>query len=278
MKGGVPANLDVYDAQGVADHYATLDYLTPCERLLFDTYIQSGSAILDLGVGGGRTTGYLSGRASRYVGVDYASPMVEACRRRFPGLEFVTGDAANLTVFADGSFDAVFFSFNGIDYVLPNDRRHSAWKHIHRVLRPGGSLVFSSHNPRAVVVFRSWNRDRIGQIAGRWSMGSRILRGLLWMILASVRATLAFFQTIGATVLRMLQRLPSRVFWRGEGTRMDSAHGGLLTHYWTPPHALRELATFGFRLVRILGDDYPRSSHLYSTDWYYYVFIKSCEK
>ena len=64
------------------------------------------------------------------------------------------------------------------------------------------------------------------------------------------------------------------MFWHGEGTLMDSAHGGLMTHYWTPRHVLRELATFGFRPVRILGDDYPRSSHILATDWYYYVFTK----
>ena len=53
-------NLQIYDAPEVAAHYATLDYLTPCERVLFETYIPEGSAILDLGVGGGRTTSYLA--------------------------------------------------------------------------------------------------------------------------------------------------------------------------------------------------------------------------
>ena len=69
-------NLQTYDAPEVAAHYAALDYLTPCERVLFETYVRSGSAILDLGVGGGRTTAYLANRASRDVGVDYAPAMV----------------------------------------------------------------------------------------------------------------------------------------------------------------------------------------------------------
>ncbi len=99
----VDTNFQTYDAAEVAAHYATLDYLTPCERVLFETYIPPGSAILDLGVGGGRTTSYLANRASRYVGVDYAAAMVKVCRGKFPGLEFVVADAANLSIFPDAS-------------------------------------------------------------------------------------------------------------------------------------------------------------------------------
>ena len=73
-------NLEIYNAPDVTAYYAALNYLTPCERLLFDTYISTGSAILDLGVGGGRTTPYLASRAARYVGVDNAEAMV----RRMP--------------------------------------------------------------------------------------------------------------------------------------------------------------------------------------------------
>ncbi len=144
-------NLQIYDAPEVAAHYAALDYLTPCERLLFETYVAPGSAVLDLGVGGGRTTSYLAQRASRYVGVDYAAAMVTACQAKFPGLEFVVADAANLAAFPDASFDVVVFAFNGIDYVLPDESRRSCFEHVHRVLKAGGVVIFSSHNARAVL-------------------------------------------------------------------------------------------------------------------------------
>ena len=274
MTASDPANLPTYQAQEVAAHYAGLDYLTPCERLLFETYIPVESAILDLGVGGGRTTGFLAARASRYVGVDYSSAMVKACQDKFPGLEFVTADAADLSIFRDGSFDAVVFSFNGIDYVLPEDRRRSSWEHVYRVLKPGGRLIFSCHNPRAVLVRRSWNRERVMRIAQKCSFGSKILCGAAWVVLAFLRATLAFGQTIAASAFRALKRIPTRMFWRGEGTLLDSAHGGLLTHYATPRHVKEELAAFAFQPVRVLGDDYPQSSHILATDWYYYVFSK----
>src|ERR1700680_4290194 len=93
-------NIPIYNAPAVADYYAALNYLTPCERLLFDAFLRAGMAILDLGVGGGRTTAYLSSTAARYVGVDYAAKMVAECREKFPQLEFETENASNLSRFA----------------------------------------------------------------------------------------------------------------------------------------------------------------------------------
>src|SRR5271156_5460549 len=143
-------NIPIYNAPAVAGYYAELNYLTPCERLLFETYLRPGMAILDLGVGGGRTTAYLSSIAGRYVGVDYASEMVAACRNKFPQLEFETENASDLSRFATSSFDAVVMAFNGIDYVIPDEIRFRALREIHRVLKPEGTLIFSSHNPRAI--------------------------------------------------------------------------------------------------------------------------------
>src|SRR3984957_8259597 len=115
-------NLKAYDKPEVVAHYALLDSLTPCECLLFETYIRPGNHVLDLGVGGGRTTPYLSRRASRYVGVDYASEMIGTCRRKYPGLEFLEAEASDLSVLERCSFDVVVCAFNGLDYVMDEAR------------------------------------------------------------------------------------------------------------------------------------------------------------
>jgi ubiquinone/menaquinone biosynthesis C-methylase UbiE len=271
-------NLQTYDAPEVATHYAMLDYLTPCERVLFETYIPGGSAILDLGVGGGRTTSYLASRASRYVGVDYAPAMVRACEAKFPNLEFEVADAADLSIFPDASFNAVVCAFNGIDYVLPEQARRSCFAHVHRVLKADGVFIFSSHNARAVLIRPRWNRQRLQRIAERFSADSRILYGVWLTLFTSVRSVIAVGQTAGATLQRVLKRIPSAAFRRGAGSLVDSAHGGLLTYYSIPSRVIAELDSLRFRPECILGDDYPRSSHPYATDWYYYVFVKPCEK
>jgi len=271
-------NLQTYDAPEVAAHYAALDYLTPCERVLFEAYIPAESAILDLGVGGGRTTPHLAKRASRYVGVDYAPAMVKACEAKFPGLEFKVADAANLSVFPDASFDIVVFAFNGVDYVLPEQSRRGCFAQVHRVLKENGVFIFSSHNARAVLVRPRWNRTRLRQTARRLSADSKILYWLWLTLLTGARSALAFAQATGATLRRVLKRISSGTFWRGEGSLVDSAHGGLLTHYSTSSRVITELQSLHFRPERILGDDYPNPSHPYATDWYYYVFAKPCEK
>lgn len=268
-------NVFTYNSPEVTEYYAGLDYLTPCERLLFDEHLYSGMAILDLGVGGGRTTPRLSSIASRYVGVDYAPEMIAVCRKKFPRLEFEVASADDLSSYTSSSFDAVVMAFNGMDYVIPDESRFRALHEIHRVLKPEGILIFSSHNPRSIWVRPSWNPKRVQDLAKLMVKADSILfRPLVWFLTAA-RVILAELQSVWQSLGRSVLRLPARSFWRGEGYWIDSAHGGLKTHMATPERVVSETSPFGFRLLRRLGDDYPRISQLYITDWYYYVFSKS---
>jgi len=69
--------------------------------------------------------------------------------------------------------------------------------------------------------------------------------------------------------------VPRRAFWSGDGYMVDPAHGGVLTHYAVPEQVIAELEQQGFQFLRLAGDDYPRHSRVYVTDWYYYVFRKA---
>lgn len=100
--------------------------------------------LLDLGVGPGRTTGHVAPLSRRYVGLDYSANMLHLCWRRHPGVALVLGDSRELA-FADASFDAVFYFYNGLDDADHADRLRALGE-IRRVLRPGGWFVFSSHN------------------------------------------------------------------------------------------------------------------------------------
>jgi SAM-dependent methyltransferase len=268
-------NLHVYRDPEVVSHYACLDYLTASERLLFDAYLKPGMAILDLGVGGGRTTSYLSRKASRYVGVDYSEEMIRLCRNKFPQLAFLVADASDLSRFSDGSFDAIVFAFNGLDYVLPGEKRRQCLKECHRLLKAGGVFTFSSHNPCAVLVRPSWDRQRLRAVASIVASPPGVLFTATLGGLTAAKSVHVLFRAFAGSVMRVFRRVPTIAFWRGEGCVMDSAHGGLMTHCCTPTHAIAETSTFGFRLERVLGNDYPRRSHQLLTDWYYYVFSKA---
>jgi len=104
--------------------------------------------MLDLGIGGGRTTFTFGAIAGSYVGIDYAEPMV-ALARELAGEDencrLSVGDARDLADYPDETFDFVLFSFNGIDYVDHNDRQ-LILREVRRVLASDGTFLFSSHS------------------------------------------------------------------------------------------------------------------------------------
>lgn len=105
----------------------------------------AGGAVLDIGMGAGRTTEMLRGFVGEYVGVDYTDAMVKFCQARFPELTFAHADARQLGAFESNHFDMVMFSFNGIDSVGMADRMRILAE-VHRVLKPGGAFLMSAHN------------------------------------------------------------------------------------------------------------------------------------
>ena len=138
-------NLDLFQRNDVVNAYADAVYLTESERSIFDGDIGIGKAILDLGVGGGRTAKYLAPVSREYVGSDYSPAMVEAGRRNYPHLRFEVVDAVDLSRFANESFDVVLFSFNGLGNIGTHQERITCHREVHRVLKPGGLWIFSLH-------------------------------------------------------------------------------------------------------------------------------------
>src|SRR4051812_38218740 len=74
-------------------------FLDPGEQLAFHDLTDDleGQPVLDLGVGGGRTTAHVLPLTSDYLGIDYTPRMVATCRRKFPGARFEVGDARDLS-------------------------------------------------------------------------------------------------------------------------------------------------------------------------------------
>ncbi|MBL9177482.1 MAG: class I SAM-dependent methyltransferase [Verrucomicrobiaceae bacterium] len=149
----MPSDLDTlnqrfYQSRAIADWYATKDFILPEEQAFMDRHapeVVDGKSLLDIGIGAGRTTRFLLPCAGRYVGVDYSPDMIATASARFPDATLHVRDARDLSAYADGEFDTVVFSFNGLD-CLSFEGRLAAMKEIGRVLKPGGAFIFSSHN------------------------------------------------------------------------------------------------------------------------------------
>jgi SAM-dependent methyltransferase len=146
-------NYEVYQLNSVVKDFAGTSDLFPAEELIVRKYESAIAAarVLDLGVGGGRTTSYLLSRCRSYQAIDYSPAMISACRLRFPECApdvFLVGDARDLSAHPAGGFDFIFFSYNGLDSVGHEDRLQ-VFAEIRRVLSPGGLFFFSTHSLHA---------------------------------------------------------------------------------------------------------------------------------
>lgn len=191
-----------------------------------------GRRILDLGVGGGRTTPHLLALTTDYLGVDYSPELIAACQAKFPGVPFQQGDARALDVLGEGRFDLVFFSFNGIDHV-GHAERQQILAQVSHVLKPGGLLWFSSHNLR-VRPPKPWH-----PAAYSWGKNPQTILRNLCEAAVGTRNYLA--------------RAAYQTDEPGRAILVDSAHRFQLVLYFVDPaEQVRQLAAQGFADIRVL--------------------------
>jgi SAM-dependent methyltransferase len=205
-------NIAVFGTDAARARYA-VSGLTPREEALVRRYFAAGARVVDLGCGYGRTTVPLARLGYRVVGVDVVPRMLEEARRTHPEIAWVLASATDLG-FRDGSVDHVLFSANGLDCIHPLDRRDAALAEIRRVLRPGGSVVYSAHNWLAQVATSVRQPSRRAIVAANARAG-RLGPGYLRVPQAGATLTMYFGTPRAET--RRLRRL---------GFRDVTVHGG----------------------------------------------------
>ncbi|MBU0761299.1 MAG: peptidoglycan bridge formation glycyltransferase FemA/FemB family protein [Nanoarchaeota archaeon] len=141
-------NKNEYENKESIQHFSTINKIFEKEKYLIEKYFKG--KILDLGCGCGRTTKELFDRGYDVVGVEIVEDMVKAAKDNFPQINFEIGDACDLK-FSNESFDIVFFSYNGLDYIYPEKERIRALEEIERALKKGGYFIYSSHDPSVLV-------------------------------------------------------------------------------------------------------------------------------
>ena len=134
------------------------------EKMVFHKLFKHTDRLLDLGCGAGRIA--LALRTEGYediIGIDYSNAMIVEARRvararRFQ-VPFMVGDATQLKIL-DSKLDGVIFGFNGLMHIPRREGRRQAIREVFRILRQGGTFVFTTHD-RATANFRKfWRKEK----------------------------------------------------------------------------------------------------------------------
>lgn len=254
-------NFEAYRRNDIVHDFATRDGLMPAEfAALGEVWPQVRGDVLDIGVGGGRTTGFLLGVARSYRALDISPEMAAACLALYPEVDVAVGDARTLDGQPDAGFDLVLFSFNGIDYVDHPDRA-SVLASAFRVLRPGGAFVYSSHNLRVL-------DGRLPPVETR-----RVVPTL-----DPARLLVRGARTLAGNFRRHRNRrqLGDHQYLGADHALVnDAAYDySLLTVYVDPDHERAALATAGFRDTRTIDARGRIDADAPSDPWIYYVSRK----
>ena len=162
-----------------------------------------GLRVLDVGCGPGLYAEELLARGAEVVGFDESREMVRLARRR-------CGDETDLRVhdlrspldwLDDETFDAAVMAL----VIHHLDDRVSALREIHRVLRPGGRLVLSSHHPTSDWVRFGGSYFDVEPIEEDWHGGRWHVR--YWRL--PLTDSSAEFAAAGFLIERLVEPLPA---------------------------------------------------------------------
>ena len=133
-------------------HFGPLEALTipQAARLVRHAGVREGQRVLDVGCGTGVVAVTAAGRGAHVTGLDLTPQLLERAREngRIAGVtvEWQEGDAESLP-FADATFDVVLSQFGHMFAPRPE----VALVEMLRVLKPGGTLAFSTWPPESYV-------------------------------------------------------------------------------------------------------------------------------
>ncbi|HEY1998028.1 class I SAM-dependent methyltransferase [Paraburkholderia sp.] len=194
--------------------------------------------ILDIGVGAGRTVPMLKALSSDYTAVDYTEKLLELCRGRFPNIDLRWMDARDMSSLPSNHYAFVQFSWNGIDCV-DYEGRMRILQEMRRVTRPGGLILFSSHNREG-----PGYREPLSRILPVFTYNPVKLAWRSWRTLR--RLPIASFNYLRHARL-------TRDF-DGYSIATAAAHNfGIVIVYTTLAHERRQIKELGLELEAVFG-------------------------
>jgi len=109
------------------------------ERYLLD-HLAPNAFVLDLCCGPGILSRKLRDRGFKVIGVDCSSDMLMHARQNAPDIEFLPGDAKNLSL--DIQYDAVVSLSDSLNHMLSPEELCAVFRSVHSVLKSGGWFAF----------------------------------------------------------------------------------------------------------------------------------------
>lgn len=241
----------LYDNESVSRDYASRDYLEPAERTVLEILRSElpEMDMLDMGVGGGRTTKYFAPIVNNYTGADYATAMIDACLEKYGNdYFFLSCDARDMREIPKNSYNFIFFSYNGIDSFKHKDRIASL-KEIHRVLKPDGYFCFSSHNLDWEGLSDLFSiKNKIG-LSGNESSVSIInrFRSVLWPAWKIFKLSILNKSPfMSSHILRLRKKKRGHLY-------DDSLNGKAKVYYISRDEQVRQLKETGFKNVTTIS-------------------------
>ena len=151
-------NEETFSSEGTIKYYAKHNILTSVETTIASKYLNQNQKILEVGCGTGRVSGVLRKEFNFNV---YSTDIVKEMLNT--GIEIGNleaektfhADAGKHIPADDASFDVVWFTFNGIDFLYPLENRKKFLEEAKRVLKNGGYLIISSHTKSIYYNFKS---------------------------------------------------------------------------------------------------------------------------
>lgn len=197
-----------------------------------------GQPLLDIGVGAGRTIPMMMQISCLYTGIDYTASLLDQSRKYFPGVDLRHMDARDMSALPSDRYALTAFSCNGIDCVDYADRERIL-KEMHRVTRPGGLVLFSTHN-RGGPGFG----ERPLQLLPRFSANP--LR-FGWRVLRAGRQ-------LPVALYNYRRHAPLHRDYEGYSIRTAAAHMfGIVIVYTTLAEQRRQLGALGFDVEAAFG-------------------------
>lgn len=126
------------------DYHAMLKDLVGkgvAERVMLTYFSEKVPAgpVGDLGCGTGRITSYLAEAGLDVFGIDLTPGMIEVAREAYPELRFEVGSIFELDL-KDGELAGALLWYSLVH--TPREQLPAAFAEVHRVLQPGGHLIY----------------------------------------------------------------------------------------------------------------------------------------